>query len=239
MRFSIATLFAALFVLVHAEPTAAVQLYLTPDQGYPFETPSDPREVDAIGAPGPSGLVALVGPAESAVRFNLWVDPIGDTLSFLGLRMQSLGGAVFTDWDSSGTLAGTLPDDSSGIVSSFITMSNIDFTGFCGDFSGLAAPPAGLPQGSCVGSGPGVTIFDGPPDQTAPMLLGTLTMDLTAGGQPGVTLVEVTVGALSSYQVIGQEEMFFAPQVMLQAPEPATFVLLAVALAALRFRRRA
>ena len=215
MRFSIATLFAALFVLVHAEPTAAVQLYLTPDQGYPFETPSDPREVDAIGAPGPSGLVAPVGPAENAVRFNLWVDPMGDTLTFLGLRLESLGGAVFTDWNAGETLGGTVPDDASSFSSSFFTISNIQINGRCSDFSGTASP--GLPQGNCVGSGLGVSIFDGDPDQTAPMLLGTLTMDLSAGLPAGFTLAQITVGPLSSYIVMGQEETFFAPQVMLQA----------------------
>ena len=221
---------AALCLLGLATHASAVEIYLTADQGYPFLSPG-PREVDVIGAPGPSGLVTLVGPAESAVLFNLWLDPMGETLSLFALRLRTLNGAVFTDWDISETLGGTAPPDAAafGIVGAgFFTIATFDFDHRCIDVGSFGP---GLQQGSCVIPSPANNVAA---DQTAPMLVGTLTMDLTAGGAPGVTLVEVVVGQFSSYVPgAGEPEVFLGPQVMLQAPEPPSFVLLGVGLAAL------
>ena len=73
------------------------------------------------------------------------------------------------------------------------------------------------------------------------MLLGTLTMDLTSGGFSSSSLVIVEIGALSSY-IAGDLEVPFGSQTLLSAPEPPSFVLLVLALAALatvRIRRNA
>ena len=152
MNISISTLFLALLIVVHAGPASAVQIYLTPDQGYPFQTPDDPREVDLIGAPATAaGLITLVGSSQSSIRFNLWIDAMGESLTFIGLQLRRVNGAVFTDWDTSETLGLSVPDDGSGIVGSLFTFSNIFIDGNCNDFSGQGTPSPGLPQGNCIG----------------------------------------------------------------------------------------
>ncbi len=248
MRFS-TCLFAALLVLAYSAPADAVLVYLTPDQGFPFQTPDDPREVDTIGPvfgvnagdPGP-----FLEPGNPTQRLNLWVDPEGETLTFLGLRLRTLSSAPFTDWSIGATLGATSPEDASafGLSGTFFTISNIEIDGRCDDLGGFAGAPAGLGQGNCVGSGPGALIVGGDPDQTAPMLLGTLTMDLSSTSSSAL-VVEIVTGSLSSYIVMGQPEQFFGPQLLLAsgtqtvfpAPEPEVAVLVGVGLLALLIAR--
>lgn len=228
MKRLIAAAATAALLIAFSSTAEAVSVYLTANQGGDtaaggtnFINP-DVAEVDLIGDTG--SLVLGAG----SHTVNLWIDTQGDTLTLLGLRLEISGG-TFDAYFGGSTMGGNLvPTGNAAINNPFLTVSDIDFSGGCNNLGLFPFP--GFGQGSCVEAPPGGAT----PDQSAPMLMGTIDLTLTGSS------ISIGVGPLSSFIGNASEEIFFTNKLLAgaAAPEPLGMVLLGMGLASLAFVRR-